>query len=168
LILGYIGILFGRLIKSSVARQREYLADASAVQFTRNPFGLAGALKKIGAMTSGSLIKHSKAEEISHMFFSNGLKGTLLGLFATHPPLVDRIVRLDPAFEGTFPKIIQKQVIDEDNGGISSKEKEPAGKTTEGAAAVMSLAVLAAAPGNITGEIGAPVREAWADTCSGQ
>ncbi|MBW2470440.1 MAG: M48 family metallopeptidase [Deltaproteobacteria bacterium] len=159
LILGYIGILFGRLIKSSVARQREYLADASAVQFTRNPFGLAGALKKIGAMTSGSLIKHSKAEEISHMFFSNGLKGTLLGLFATHPPLVDRIVRLDPAFDGTFPKIIPKQVIDEDNGGISSKEKEPAGKTTEGAAAVMTLAVLAAAPGNITGEIGAPVRE---------
>ena len=159
LILGYIGILFGMLIKSSVARQREYLADASAVQFTRNPFGLAGALKKIGAMTSGSLIKHSKAEEISHMFFSNGLKGTLLGLFATHPPLVDRIVRLDPAFDGTFPKIIPKQVIDEDNGGISSKEKEPAGKTTEGAAAVMTLAVLAAAPANITGEIGAPVRE---------
>jgi Zn-dependent protease with chaperone function len=159
LILGYIGILFGRLIKSSVARQREYLADASAVQFTRNPFGLAGALKKIGALASGSLIKHSKAEEISHMFFSNGLKGTLLGLFATHPPLVDRIVRLDPAFDGTFPKIIPKQVIDEDNGGISSKEKEPAGKTTEGAAAVMTLAVLAAAPGNITGEIGAPVRE---------
>ena len=81
LILGYLGVLFGRLIKSSVSRQREYLADASAVQFTRNPGGLAGALKKIGGLASGSLIEHNKAEEISHMFFSNGLEGGWSSLF---------------------------------------------------------------------------------------
>ncbi|MFC1818980.1 M48 family metallopeptidase, partial [Thermodesulfobacteriota bacterium] len=94
LILGYIGVLFGKLIKSGVSRQREYLADASAVQFTRNPHGLAGALKKIGGLASGSLIEHSKAEEISHMFFSNGLKASWVGAFSTHPPLAERITRL--------------------------------------------------------------------------
>jgi len=158
LILGYIGVLFGRLIKSSVSRQREYLADASAVQFTRNPGGLAGALKKIGGLASGSLIEHSKAEEISHMFFSNGLEGGLSGLFSTHPPLVERIVRLDPAFDGTFPKTIRQQVgaFDMDRGG--AEEKEPAEKAPQ-AAAVIALAILASDPKNITRDIGAPVRE---------
>ena len=158
LILGYIGVLFGRLIKSSVSRQREYLADASAVQFTRNPSGLAGALKKIGGLASGSLIENSKAEEISHMFFSNGLEGGWVGLFATHPPLVERIVRLDPAFDGTFPKTIPKQLdaIGRDRG--REKEKEPEEKTRQGAAAI-ALAILASDPRNVTRDIGTPIRE---------
>ena len=157
LMLGYVGVLFGRLIKSSVSRQREYLADASAVQFTRNPIGLAGALKKIGGLASGSLIEHNKAEEISHMFFSNGLKGIWMGAFSTHPPLVERILRLDPAFDGTFPKVIAKQVETADKGGIKAKEIPPE-KTLQGIA-VISLAVLAADPINITRDIGKPVRE---------
>jgi Zn-dependent protease with chaperone function len=157
LILGYVGVLFGRLIKSSVSRQREYLADASAVQFTRNPIGLAGALKKIGGLAAGSLIEHNKAEEISHMFFSNGLKGVWMGAFSTHPPLVERILRLDPAFDGTFPKVIAKQVGTADKGRINDKEK-PVEKTPQGTA-VISLAVLAADPMNVTRDIGTPVRE---------
>src|SRR5690606_11532404 len=72
--IGFIGTFFGRLIKASVSRQREYLADAAAVQFTRNPDGLAGALQKIGAYAGGSKLGHAKAEELSHMFFAEGVK----------------------------------------------------------------------------------------------
>ena len=158
LILGYIGVLFGKLIKSGVSRQREYLADASAVQFTRNPQGLAGALKKIGGLASGSLIEHNKAEEISHMFFSNGLKASWLGAFSTHPPLVERITRLDPAFDGIFPKDITKQVAASGAERTGKKAEEPAGKISKGAAAI-TLAILAADPENVTRDIGAPVRE---------
>jgi len=159
LILGYIGVLFGKLIKSGVSRQREYLADASAVQFTRNPPGLAGALKKIGGLVSGSLIEHSRAEEISHMFFSNGLKASWVGAFSTHPPLAERITRLDPAFDGTFPKIVPKQADAPGADTIETEVKQPLEKIPKGAAAVIALAVLAADPKNVTRDIGTPVRE---------
>ncbi|MGB3648515.1 MAG: M48 family metallopeptidase, partial [Desulfobulbales bacterium] len=158
LILGYIGVLFGKLIKSGVSRQREYLADASAVQFTRNPHGLAGALKKIGGLASGSLIEHSKAEEISHMFFSNGLKASWVGAFSTHPPLAERITRLDPAFDGTFPAVVPKQASAPGADTIETEERQPLDKIPQGAAAVIALAVLAADPKNITRDIGTPIR----------
>ncbi|MDJ0812957.1 MAG: M48 family metallopeptidase [Woeseiaceae bacterium] len=96
LILGWIGIFFARVIKASVSRQREYLADASAVQFTRQTDGIANALKKIGGYTSGSYFEAADPEEVSHMLFGTGSK--LSGLFATHPPLTERIQALDPAF----------------------------------------------------------------------
>lgn len=105
LILGYIGVFFGHLIKSAISRQREFLADASAVQFTRDPGGIAGALKKIGGMAEGSKISDAHAEEISHMFFSNALAGSFMNLFATHPPLAQRIKALEPNFDGIFPKV---------------------------------------------------------------
>lgn len=106
IVIGWVGVFFGRLIKAAVSRQREYLADASAVQFTRNPDGIAGALKKIGAYSKGSKIENPEAEEASHMFFGNALGGlSLLGLMATHPPLVDRIRRIDPSFDGDFSKV---------------------------------------------------------------
>jgi len=96
------GVFFARLIKSAVSRQREYLADASSVQFTRNPPGLAGALKKIGGFAAGSRILNSHAEEASHLFFCEGVHGSFLDLLATHPPLVERIRRIDPTFDGNF------------------------------------------------------------------
>jgi Zn-dependent protease with chaperone function len=97
LIVGSIGAFFGRMIKAGVSRQRELLADASAVQFTRQTEGLAGALKKIGGLHEGSqLTDKAKAEEVSHMLFGEGL--SMSGLFATHPPLVERIRLLDPSF----------------------------------------------------------------------
>ena len=86
-VVGYVGLFFARLIKSSVARQREFLADASSVQFTRNPDGIAGALDQIRASTSGTLIANRYAEEMSHMFFGAAVKVRLGGLFDTHPPL---------------------------------------------------------------------------------
>ena len=105
LIVGYGGTFFGNIIKAAVSRQREYLADASAVQFTRNPDGIAGALKKIGGFKEGSTIKSADASEISHMLFSQGLKTSFTGLFATHPPLAERISRIDPNWHGEFTEI---------------------------------------------------------------
>lgn len=105
LIIGGIGMFFGRLIKSAVSRQREFLADAAAVQFTRNPAGLAGALKKIGGLAAGSRLETPKAEQASHLFFSNGLAESWFAWFSTHPPLVDRIRALDPQFDGKFPEV---------------------------------------------------------------
>jgi len=102
LIIGYIGVIFGRVIKSSVSRQREYLADASAVQFTRNPQGIANALKKIGGFDLGSNIQSHFAQSVSHMFFSDAISSAFLSLFDTHPSLVDRIKRIDPSFDGKY------------------------------------------------------------------
>jgi Zn-dependent protease with chaperone function len=105
IIIGFVGVLFGRLIQAAVSRQREFLADASAVQFTCNPLGLAGALKKIGGATEGSELQSHRAEEVSHFFFANGLKSEFFG-FATHPPLEERIKALDPSFDGKFPRVV--------------------------------------------------------------
>jgi Zn-dependent protease with chaperone function len=93
-VLGYIGLFFGRWIKAAVSRQREFLADASAVQFTRNPEGIGNALKKIGALYAGSFMT-SDSEEIGHMLFARGMG---YQMFATHPPLEKRIEAIDPSF----------------------------------------------------------------------
>ena len=100
LILGYVGYFFGRLIQAAVSRQREYLADASAVQFTRNPGGLSGALKKIGGFTLGSSIQSNQSGAIGHFFFAQGFRSHFGGLWATHPPLDERIRAIDPQFDG--------------------------------------------------------------------
>ncbi|MEE4161362.1 MAG: M48 family metallopeptidase [Woeseiaceae bacterium] len=103
-VLGYTGVFLARLIKASVSRQREYLADASAVQFTRQTDGIANALKKIGGYHRGSYITRADPEEVAHMLFGTGAK--LRGMFATHPPLVDRIRALEPSFDASqFPII---------------------------------------------------------------
>ncbi|HBM15563.1 MAG TPA: hypothetical protein DD381_04350 [Lentisphaeria bacterium] len=93
-VVGYIGVFFGNIIKSAVSRQREFLADASSVQFTRNPDGIAGALKKISSHSMGSKVLSSNAQEVSHMFFANGIHNFWGSLFATHPPIEERINRI--------------------------------------------------------------------------
>lgn len=106
LIVGYIGVFFGRLIQAAVSRQREFLADASSVQFTRNPAAITGALKKIGGLgENGSRLSHAHSEELSHMFFGNGISEAFIGLLETHPPLVERIRAFDPNFDGKFPYV---------------------------------------------------------------
>jgi Zn-dependent protease with chaperone function len=94
-VVGYIGLFFGRWIKAAVARQREYLADASAVQFTRDPSGIGGALKKIAVYSDASYID-ADTEEVSHMLFGDGRR---MRLFSTHPPLTERIGRIEPDFQ---------------------------------------------------------------------
>ena len=100
MIIGYVGYFFGRLIQAAVSRQREFLADASAVQFTRNPGGISGALKKIGGYTLGGNMVDSHAAEIGHFFFAQAFKSSLTGLWATHPPLDERIRAVDPQWDG--------------------------------------------------------------------
>src|SRR4051794_24298760 len=107
MIVGFLGMLFGNLIKAAVSRQREFLADASAVQFTRNPEGIAGALKRIGAAVFGSKLLSPRAAEASHMYFAEGI-GTL---FASHPPLNDRIARIDPQWNGKFPAALPADAV---------------------------------------------------------
>lgn len=104
ILVGYIGILVGRMIQSAVSRQREFLADASAVQFTRNPQGIASALKKIGGYGHRSYIQTPQAEQASHLFFGQGRRLHLFTrIFSTHPPLEERIRRIDPSFAGEVP-----------------------------------------------------------------
>lgn len=103
-LVGLGGVFFAKLIQASVSRQREYLADASAVQFTRNPLGLASALKKIAGFT-GARRAASEAElESQHLFFASS-GGFLEALFSTHPPINERIRRIDPAFDGIIPDV---------------------------------------------------------------
>lgn len=104
LVIGSIGSLMGGLIKAAVSRQREYLADASAVQFTRNPLGISGALKRILASTSGARLKHPRAAELSHMYFAEGVWEGFTSMMATHPPLPKRIRAIEPSWDGSLPK----------------------------------------------------------------
>lgn len=107
-VLGYIGVFFGKLIKAAVSRQREFLADAAAVQYTRYPEGIAGALIKIGGLDLHGRIGNRHAEEASHLFFGDAMEGTLLnfgGMLSTHPPLPVRIRAIMPSFDGDFPSI---------------------------------------------------------------
>lgn len=131
-VIGYVGRFFGQVIKSAVSRQREYLADASAVQFTRNPKGIAGALKKIGGYSYSSHIDSPNADECSHFFFSDALdRSWLTSVFATHPPLKDRIRKIDPAFSGAFTKVDTPKV----DSGAGSGQLEWSTGTGQGATA---------------------------------
>ncbi len=94
-VIGYLGVLFGRMIQSAVSRQREFLADAAAAQFTRNPEGIASALAKIQRHAEGSDVKDAHAAEMSHLFFSTGQKSWMNAVFATHPPIKKRIEALN-------------------------------------------------------------------------
>lgn len=102
MVVGYVGYFFGRLIQAAVSRQREFLADASSVQFTRNPEGLTGALKKIGGYALGSSMQSSKSTALGHFFFAQGFQSMFGGAWATHPPLEERIRAIDPRFDGQF------------------------------------------------------------------
>jgi hypothetical protein len=97
MVLGYIGVFFGRLLQAAVSRHRERLADASAVQFTRNPLGLSGALLKIAGVSSGSHLRSAEVEEVAHMLFASGMPR----MFATHPSLEERLKALNPSFRAS-------------------------------------------------------------------
>lgn len=98
ILIGYVGVFFGRLIKAGVSRQREYLADASAVQFTRNKDGIAQALYKIQQNQFGAVLKGKYGESLSHMCFGASREFSFAKMLATHPPLEDRIKRVSPTF----------------------------------------------------------------------
>ena len=122
LLIGSGGILFAKVIQAAVSREREYLADASAVQFTRNPLGLASALRKVAGL-SGAPREASSAElEAQHMFFA-GSAGFLESLFSSHPPIGERIRRVDPTFDGHIPDVtpVAASADDEPVSGLSGR-----------------------------------------------
>ncbi|MEI8018324.1 MAG: M48 family metallopeptidase [Schlesneria sp.] len=127
IVLGSIGAFFGRLIQAAISRQREFLADASAVQFTRNPDGIAGALKKIGGLSSGSTIKNIHASEACHMFFASGFSTRIFAMLATHPPLDERIRAIDSHWDGKFPQvsIINPRVVGDEPQIANPQKKGP-------------------------------------------
>jgi hypothetical protein len=150
IILGSIGVFFSRLIKSGVSRQREFLADASSVQFTRQTDGLAGALKKIGGYESGSLIQAADPEEVSHMLFGSGSR--LRGMFATHPPLTERIRALDPSFmERDYPQV---NIKDRGIASSAAVDQRTAGIADQAAPSTASIA-----PAAISASVGRPTEQ---------
>ena len=108
MIIGWIGVFIGRIIKAAISRQREFLADAAAVQFTRNPAGIAGALIKIGSERNGGMLLAGRAEEISHMGFTRTVGG-LTGLTATHPPLEERLRAIGPQYVHQYRQALRAQ-----------------------------------------------------------
>jgi Zn-dependent protease with chaperone function len=167
MVLGYLGLLAGRILQAAVSRQRERLADASAVQFTRNTTGLKGALLKIAALEEGSKFVAADAEEVAHMLFAPGLDR----VFATHPPLLERIRELDPQFNPQeLQDLIQRGVPGPEGGGYGSAAaaNRPvpgipgmpgmpggAGGAAVGTAAVLTGATTANA-GSIAAQVGRP------------
>lgn len=135
-VIGYIGLFFGRLIKAAVSRQREFLADASSVQFTRNPDGIAGALWRIREDAGGSVLMNEHAEDMSHLCFGSSMHFFLDSLFATHPPLAQRIRAVSPGFQ--------------------ARQRQRSAVTTAGAQSTspMPAAGLAATPAQIATSVG--------------
>lgn len=150
-IIGYVGVFFGRLIRAAVSRQREFLADASAVDFTRNPDGIAGALKKIGGYGKGSRLLTPEAEAVAHMLFGDWRMRAFQawGFLSTHPPLIERIRRIDPSFEGAFPKV---DLLSPRYG--PADEAEAAEKTPAAVSGFAPGAKITADPGGVVRQIG--------------
>src|SRR6266496_1146660 len=124
---GWNGAFFGRMIKGAVSRQREFLSDAAAVQFTRYPEGLANALKKVKASPEKSIIHSPRAEEASHIFFCNGIEDDRVWLTSTHPPLDERIKRIQTMMGESFvpePKKIEEQLAGQRGAEVEEPETE--------------------------------------------
>ncbi|MBB5868201.1 Zn-dependent protease with chaperone function [Allocatelliglobosispora scoriae] len=155
---GFLGVLAGRIIKASVSRQREYLADASAVQFTRQTAGIAGALKKIGGLEGGSKLISPKTEEVGHLLFGSGQGFS--SLFATHPPLVKRIQVLEPDFNPAELQALTERW----------RESPPSGMAEDVALGLAGApaqplphpdATVSVGPGEVSSQVGAPGDEAY-------
>ncbi len=142
---GSAGVFFGNWIRSAVSRQREYLADASAVQFTRNPRGIGLALQKV--MLANGLLQHPRAAEYGHMYFSSGIASYLGGIFATHPPLEHRVRRILPEWRGR-PEVSLKQLEPE-----AAPERGQQGRRSRMGfpGALLGVAALGGRPGAVPG-----------------
>jgi Zn-dependent protease with chaperone function len=158
---GYLGLLAGRMLQAAVSRQRERLADASAVQFTRNTTGLKGALLKIAALEEGSKFVAADAEQVAHMLFAPGLDR----IFATHPPLLERIRELDPQFDpAELQRMIERGVPGPQGGGYATRTPAPAAAAVRPAIGVPGASSgFAANAGAIAAQIPSVLRD-FSDT----
>jgi Zn-dependent protease with chaperone function len=165
LIIGYVGLFFGRLIQSAISRHREALADASAVQFTRDPTGLRGALIKIGALSGGSRIGNPEVEEVAHMLFAPGMSR----FFATHPPLEDRLKAIDPQFDPKeFDKARAQMILAAEQAKVAVAPKKSSAEKLESlinipGAAPAAVAGLVGNPGTIHMQVARQIRKSLPD-----
>jgi Zn-dependent protease with chaperone function len=109
-LLGSIGVFFGKLLQAGLSRQREFLADASAIQYTRHPEGLGNALRKLGKGGVRGRMRRPPSD-CGHMMFANLRSSVYAGAFSTHPPLEDRIIRILPAWDGSYLKTMELEVV---------------------------------------------------------
>lgn len=144
LVIGYVGLFFGRLIQAAVSRRREALADASAVQFTRDPTGLRNALVKIGAASSGSRLAHPEVDEVAHMLFAPGMRR----LFATHPPLLERLKAIDPHFDPAEIDRVRAQQLEQRSAAAAPKRTQPDAQERLAAVLTVPLAAVAGSVAN--------------------
>ena len=143
-LIGLLGGLMAGPIKSAISKQKEYLADASAVQFTRNPEGIGDALKIIGGHSAGTFVETARAEEMSHLFFGQ-VRHRLWSAFATHPPIEERIERIDPQWDGQFITVTAPQTA-----SAEEAENDP-GHLAAAAAVGAALAVAGSAQPDASG-----------------
>ena len=165
LLIGYIGLFFARLIKAAASRQREFLADASSVQFTRNPDGIAGALDQIGMAPAGARIANRHAEDVSHMFFGQALEMKLSGLFDTHPPLEERIARVHSRFDRPGYRKTRASALAGADAADAPSDKEASKKGISQKDAAAAVLGTAAAMG-FSGRRGADLGTRWGRSAS--
>lgn len=154
-VVGFVGTFFGNLIKAAVSRQREYLADASAVQFTRNPDGIGQALMQIARNHNRSYLQNPKSSEISHALFEEGQVSALSGLYATHPPLDDRIRAILPRWKGDYDESNWDRAALAATEAEESKQ-ESSGPTQQEKAAILSGAAGALLADAVINQVGNP------------
>jgi Zn-dependent protease with chaperone function len=154
-LIGFLGLEFARLIKAAISRQREFLADASSVQFTRNPDGIAGALDTIASSQRTTLVHDVHAEELSHMFFAQAVSNWMGAMFNTHPPIEERIRRVRPGFQRARyraqrdPERVQPIAVLDAMGNVVKTIGTDWGRS---AAQATAVATVAASVGNPTPE----------------
>lgn len=156
-LIGMIGVFFARLIQAAVSRQREFLADAAAVQFTRNPQGIASALYKIGKYSGR--ISSVDAAEAGHLFFGNGLSEPWFGWLATHPPLAKRIAAIDPQFDPEGVRHRPPPVPKPMDGSGAAVPRNWMGQRPEPVVASMAPLISLAVGDELVGGVDAAARE---------
>lgn len=131
---GVLGLLLARLLKSALSRTREHLADACAVEFTRNPWALASCLKKIAALEHHSYLSDPLAEEFSHFFLADSNKEWLGRWMSTHPPIEERIWQAEPGWDGAIDAISYSDLEQRfaERWGSPQLERQYLLKTTRG------------------------------------
>lgn len=147
---GVVMAFVGNIIQAAVNRQREFLADASSVQFTRNN-ALSSALKKIGSLAHGSRLENaSMTGSYRHFFFCS----IHSGLLDTHPPLDVRIRRIDPQWDGNYPRVDGMPVHMESAPArnASNARAENAWKKLQGRQSVSSAAWLGQVQSGLSNE----------------
>ncbi|MEQ9061832.1 MAG: M48 family metallopeptidase [Gammaproteobacteria bacterium] len=150
LAIGYLGSLLAAMIKAAISRQREFLADASAVQFTRNPRGIATALWRIKTHAAGSRLDSPHAEDVSHFCIAESVRYFFAGLMATHPPLDARIRAVDASF-------VPPRDAPRDTAPAGHADMRAAAGVVSGAAAPGAVAGVAALDGAaVAARVGAP------------